>query len=162
MRTEEERKAHNRAYSRARYLAHKEQEKARSRDYQHAHPEQQKAKRRAYYLANLQKAKTYDIAYDRARRAEARQFLGNICACPGCGISEPAFLTVDHINGRPKRSRKRSQSSILEARASGWDKTKFQMLCWNCNYVKRNRGFCPVHQKNPSQMNGHDPDYTKG
>ena len=154
MRTEEERKAKNRTNSHIRYLAHREEEKTRSRTYAQTHPEQQKAKHRAYYLANLQKAKAYDLAYDQTLRAEAQQFLGSICACPGCGVSEPLFLTIDHINGRPKGPRRDAR---LEARDSGWDKTKFQMLCWNCNYIKRDHGFCRVHQTAPENKNGYKP-----
>lgn len=90
-------------------------------------------------------------------RADALRILGNKCACPGCEVSEPAFLTVDHINGRTKGSR--GKNAAAEAKASGWDKTKFQILCRNCNFAKRDLGFCPVHQIDPGERNGHVPGF---
>ena len=88
-------------------------------------------------------------------KAEALRVLGNKCACPGCEVSESAFLTIDHIHGRPKGSH--DKSSLLHAKRSGWDKTLFQILCYNCNCAKRDRGFCPVHQSAPKGRKGHNP-----
>ena len=144
MKNKEERKVYNRAY----HLANLKRENARSRLYHENHREQANARMRVY-----------TPLYEQALMAEAFRFLGDKCSCPSCGMSKPAFLTIDHINGRPKGSRK---DALKEARASGWDKTKFQILCANCNFAKSDRGFCPVHQTNPGQRNGHNPDVPTG
>ena len=132
-------------------------------------PYKDPAKKRAYYQAKAQKARAlvyrqkhrlkkniYGRDYHQILLAEARRTLGNKCACPGCEVSDPWFLTVDHIHGKPKGTQ-RGHSAAYEAKVSGWDKTKFQILCFNCNCAKSNRGFCPVHQTEPRQRNGHNP-----
>mgnify|MGYP001588019203 CR=1 FL=1 len=128
-----------------------------------------KASKHAYYQVNRERWLTYSRANHQAHRnqervqkrfyhdtliAEALRRLGNKCACPGCEVAEPMFLTIDHIDGRPKGTR-RTRLAANEAKASGWDKTKFQILCWNCNMSKRDLGFCPVHQNKPENKNGH-------
>ena len=148
-------------------MPYKDKEKRKA--YEQTRPEENKAYNRAYYQANKERLnansrvshqahrherKVSNRASNQRRYAEAVRILGNKCACPGCEVSEPAFLTIDHINGRPKGQRR---SALTEARASGWDKTKFQVLCWNCNCAKKDRGFCPVHQADPGQRNGHSP-----
>ena len=124
-----------RAYRRNYRQAHKEQEAARSRAYNQRHREEERARKRAYGRA----------IFDQALR-----ILGSKCRCPGCDESEPLFLTIDHIHGRPKGLRK---DALLEAKRSGWDTTKFQILCANCNFAKRDKGFCPVHQKSQDNNN---------
>lgn len=149
----EEKKVYDLKYGPVYNLAHPGERKAYAKAYREANPEKLKAKRLAYNLANREELKAKGAARYQAVTAEARRVLGDKCACPGCGVSESAFLTVDHIHGRPKGSK---GVPVLEARASGWDKTKFQTLCWNCNMSKSARGFCPVHQKAPD-TNGHRP-----
>lgn len=159
----------NKASAQAYYLAHREDINARNLAYAQTHREEQKVRSHAWYLTHLEQhkasnrrwreahpedAKVRSRAHHNAMVAEALRVLGNKCACPGCEISEPMFLTIDHINGRAKGSRRHP---ILEARDSGWDKAQFQILCWNCNMTKSNRGFCLVHQKAPAS-NGHSPD----
>ena len=122
--------------------AHRADIKVYNQTYHKDHREQANARRRVYhpvYWANL--------------RADALRILGSKCACPGCDESEPLFLTVDHIQGRSKKRRQ----PLVDAKASGWDKTKFQTLCFNCNCAKKDRGFCPVHQKDTGASNGHRP-----
>jgi hypothetical protein len=130
---------HMRALDRSWRDAHREKRNAQNRAWSQAHPERHRTRSRNRY---------------QALRAEALRILGSKCACPGCEVSEPPFLTIDHINGRPKGRRK---DAITEAKASGWDKTKFQILCANCNFAKSARAFCPVHQKAPGARNGHSP-----
>lgn len=81
--------------------------------------------------------------------AEAIEVFGHQCNCPNCEVSDRAFLTVDHIDSYAK-GRKRP---IKEAKDSGWDKTRFQILCFNCNCAKRDKGFCPVHQSSEAATN---------
>ena len=177
MRNKERRKAYSRAY----YRAHWEEQKARNRAYDEAHREEKKAydqvyrqvhkeklaeksrarrqaylpryaaREQAYRQTHREQRKAIGQAYKEALKAEALRNLGSKCACPGCEVAEPRFLTIDHILGHANRR----NYPVMEAKASGWDKTKFQVLCWNCNMAKRDRGFCPVHQKDPGQRNGH-------
>lgn len=158
-----------RAWDKAYYIAHREEKQASNRAYRQAHPdglkaydkaynqvhrEERKANTRAYYHAHSAQHNAKHQNRNHALTAEARRFLGNKCACPGCAVSESAFLTIDHIHGRPKESKR---NAVFEARASGWDRSKFQILCANCNFAKHDRGFCPVHQTAPRPRNGHSP-----
>jgi 5-methylcytosine-specific restriction endonuclease McrA len=147
-------KEKRRAADRTNRATHREQRNAVTRAHHRAHWEQEMAYKRVYRQTNRAQIKVKNRTYIEALTAEALRVLGSTCACPGCGVSEPAFLTFDHINGRPKGPRK---TSLFEARASGWDKTQFQILCANCNFAKRDRGFCPVHQTDQGEKNGHSP-----
>ena len=124
------------------------------RRWQDANPERIREKHVAWVKANPQKVADADRKWrnanadkirmrDQILMEEAIRQLGDKCACPGCGVSERLFLTIDHINGLDEGGRR--DHAIREAKKSGWDKTKFQMLCWNCNMTKSNKGFCPVH-----------------
>ena len=128
----------------------KEKRKAYHRDYGLIH---RRSYRRPYNATQWQNKNARSKNLYWALKAEALRILGSTCACPGCEVSEPAFLSIDHINGQPKRR----GTSLKEARDSGWDKSQFQILCYNCNCAKRDRGFCPVHQSAQKGRKGHNP-----
>lgn len=70
---------------------------------------------------------------------------GGKCAC--CGITEPKFLAIDHIDGGGNKHRKSLKSKGGSAfyawlRRSGYP-TGFQVLCHNCNMAKGFYGKCP-------------------
>lgn len=69
--------------------------------------------------------------------------LGERCNC--CSLRGRPFLTLDHINNDGRiDGYKSGRDILLQARDSGWDKNKYQILCYNCNYAKRNnKGTCP-------------------
>ena len=135
-------------------LAHREERKVYTLLYRQAHPDKLRAKARAHREIHRNQLTASQRARYQALIAEAFRVLGHICVCPGCGVSETAFLTIDHINGRPKGLRR---NGWKEAQASGWDKTTFQIMCANCNHAKSDRGFCPVHQTDTGRRNGHNP-----
>ena len=145
------------------YQNHRAQILASQRKYFLAHREQILAKGRARARVYHQNHRWDRRSFDRGRYeivvAEAFRVLGDKCACPGCGVSEPRFLFIDHIRGRAKHG---PTGTVWEAQKSGWDKTKFQILCGNCNLAKRNRGFCPVHQKASDIKNAYTPGLETG
>lgn len=63
---------------------------------------------------------------------------GYRCAC--CGITEPVFLAIDHINNDGAAHRKKLRASgtslHLWIKRKGFPKI-FQILCHNCNWGKR-------------------------
>lgn len=132
-----------------------EKDKAWHKAYGQANRGKRNAQHRASHWDHREERNSQGRVYNQTLFAEALRALGNKCACPGCDISEPLFLTIDHIQGRTTR---RTQNTIFEARRSGWDKTKFQILCMNCNFTKRDKGFCPVHQAGLEHKNGHHPE----
>lgn len=84
-------------------------------------------------------------------RAEVLAAYGGKCSCPGCTITEPAFLEVDHIYNDGADHRREicggnSRSGIrfyTWLRKHGFPKDRFQLLCRNCNGAKYQCGECP-------------------
>ena len=142
----EKRRAYNRAY----YQATRQKRNVQHRASYQANRQKELRRSAAYKLTHQAEQRKYRQKHpdDWRKRheslfADAMKFLGDKCACPGCGISEPAFLTIDHIIGRPRGTK---AYGPRDAKRAGWDKSLFQVLCANCNFAKRDRGFCPVHQ----------------
>jgi hypothetical protein len=73
------------------------------------------------------------------------EYYGSACAC--CGESEILFLTVEHMDGGGRKHRKtmKTQTIYVWLMNNGFPEG-FEILCYNCNCVKRvNGGVCP-HQ----------------
>lgn len=71
---------------------------------------------------------------------------GPHCACPKCPETNPAFLTLDHINGGGRKHREEANSGggfLYRIRDEGWPKDKYRLLCWNCNAAVRYGRICP-------------------
>ena len=85
-----------------------------------------------YYRQQLQKLK-----------AEVFTILGGKCV--RCGFSDWRALQIDHINGHGNQERKWERSAggrqfyrrILKSLKDGTGKDKYQLLCANCNWIKR-------------------------
>jgi hypothetical protein len=110
---------------------------------------QQHARRLRYQRDNRQKLYAYNAKWQRDRNAKLRAEMlaayGAKCAC--CGESEAVFLDLDHVfnDGAAHRREVGNQAQVmLQLRASGWPRERFQLLCCNCNQGKaRNGGRCP-------------------
>lgn len=69
------------------------------------------------------------------------------CSC--CGESHPQFLTLEHIQGGVYRANKlankihQSYVELSKAKSEGWDRSKYELLCMNCNWAKGRFGQCP-------------------
>jgi hypothetical protein len=84
-------------------------------------------------------------AYQR-RRADAKAAIfahyGQLCKC--CGITEPEFLTIDHVHNDGAEHRRQIGGRdiygwIVKAGFPDW----VQILCANCNGAKGRTGICP-------------------
>ena len=76
------------------------------------------------------------------RRFRCRQILGGACAC--CGETRDSFLDIDHIHGGGSQQRKlhgphRTYAEVLSMENP---RSKYQLLCSNCNQSKRRLGRC--------------------
>ena len=77
-------------------------------------------------------------------RDELVQAYGGKCTCPKCPETNPAFLTLEHVNGSGKEHRKVVGShAYADLRKRGWPKDGFTLLCWNCNAMTRFGRPCP-------------------
>ena len=77
----------------------KEKQKANKRAFHRSHRAEESAYQRVRRQAHPGEHAAYMRRYNQAVTAEAMQVLGGKCACTGCEVSEPAFLTIDHIHG---------------------------------------------------------------
>lgn len=117
---------------------------------------QQRAKQIVYQRQNRERLYAYNAAWSRKRnavlRAEMLTAYGACCNC--CGEREPIFLDLDHVenDGAAHRREVGNNTQVMvQLRAQGWPKGRFQLLCCNCNQGKaRNGGVCPHRAKNQS------------
>lgn len=61
--------------------------------------------------------------------------------CANCGIDKIEFLTIDHINNDGAQHRKEVGTQIFPWLKMNNYPTEFQILCFNCNYLKRNLNY---------------------
>lgn len=80
-------------------------------------------------------------------RAEMVEAYGSKCNCPLCPETNPAFLTLEHVNGDGRIHRARTRHIYEDLRKRGWPKEGFTLLCWNCNAMTRGGKTCP-HELN--------------
>lgn len=77
-------------------------------------------------------------------RAELLAAYGGQCSCPRCPETNPAFLTLEHVNGDGGEHRRRVGShTYADLRRRGWPQDGYTLLCWNCNAGSRFTGVCP-------------------
>ena len=73
----------------------------------------------------------------------------DIPQCNCCKEHDLRFLTIDHIHGRKSANHKRELVGIKLYRFLRDDDFPegYQVLCYNCNSAKSDRGFCPHKRK---------------
>lgn len=101
---------------------------------------------RAYHLAGRRKF------YQKLKEAAFQAYGGYKCACPGCDVTEPQFLQIDHLLDDGAIHREVIGRGGLYA----WLKKHnyppgFQVLCANCNFAKGHYGMCPHMRQFPAE-----------
>ena len=78
-----------------------------------------------------------DRGYEKERRAQIYNILGRKCV--QCGFLDERALQVDHINGGGSKERKlyKGNGAYGLVRAIKEQPLAFQILCANCNWIKR-------------------------
>lgn len=96
---------------------------------------QRKRYNKEYFEKNQVKITAYKRRWRQQLRLMAIEKLGRVCRM--CGFDDMRALQIDHVNGRgilDRKERKRDEYYRLVVN----DKTgKFQLLCANCNWIKR-------------------------
>jgi len=109
------------------------------------------AKRHAKYDQRRDKNKLYDQykqKQNKLRDAAFAAYGGYKCSCPGCTVTIPQFLVIDHINNDGYQHRKLVGKHIYRWLKNNNYPPGFQVLCANCNTGKmRNGGVCPQYGK---------------
>lgn len=100
------------------------------------------------YWDNPEKHRKASREAQAANRKRLRRQLieayGGKCACRKCPESNPAFLTLEHINrdGGEHRAKVGSHS-YADLRRRGFPQEGYTLLCWNCNAMTRFGRPCP-------------------
>lgn len=89
------------------------------------------------YALHREEKKLATRIYNQDRRNAAVAILGNMCK--RCGFNDPRALQVDHINGGGSKDKKNITrhyyNVVIESVMAG--EKKYQLLCANCNWIKR-------------------------
>ena len=75
--------------------------------------------------------------YARRLRLAAVEVLGNKCV--KCGFSDERALQIDHVHGGGRKERREhyDNSTYMYRRIRDGDITDYQLLCANCNQIKK-------------------------
>jgi hypothetical protein len=98
---------------------------------------------RDYYWNNIEKSRGRSRESNkmirRNIRSEVLKILGGKCA--RCGIKDPRVLQVDHIEGNGHKDMmnkwKNRRYDFFKHIIKNPDFTKYQLLCANCNWIKK-------------------------
>ncbi len=77
-------------------------------------------------------------SWEQKQRSDIHDMYGHCCA--GCGESERAVLTLDHVLGdgaEHRRLRKRHNHRVLRDALRENDPSRYRILCMNCQFRVR-------------------------
>ena len=126
-----------------RYEENKEKYKKMGKEYREKNKEQVNKQKREHYQVSgkikQQQNKKIIVEY----YSEGR----NCCNCPSCNESNIEFLAIDHIEGGGGKHRKQVSGNFYNYLIKEDFPEGYQILCHNCNVAKRDKGYCPVHER---------------
>jgi len=88
-----------------------------------------------YRETHREEKRVYSREYARRFRREVLEFFGNRCV--RCGFDDPRALQLDHINGGGNREHQLTTGLYGIYRRALEHPEDFQLLCANCNNIKR-------------------------
>lgn len=110
-----------------------------SRKWRANNPDKVREQKARYYARNRDvlaaRRAPGNLARSRANRAEALAVFG--CVCGKCGFADVRALQIDHVNGGGgiERAAIRSRDTFYKKVIA--DSDGYQLLCANCNWIKR-------------------------
>ncbi len=100
-----------------------------------------KAYRTEYREQNREQTRQWVTNHRTRKRMEILEFMGGVCV--RCGFDDWRALQIDHVNGNgiSDRKKNKSVSSYHKAIRLSIEKgeKKYQLLCTNCNQIKRHK-----------------------
>ena len=147
----EQRKKQNKQ-ARVSYAKNKDKMRKKNRTWYQKHKESEKIRGKKYHEKYNKEIKQRIIDLKLEVMAHYSKVISksDIPVCTCCKEKHIEFLTLDHINGRKSMNHKPSLKADKLCRTlkrEGFPKG-IQVLCWNCNSAKSDKGVCPVHMKN--------------
>lgn len=94
---------------------------------------------------------------NQAAKTDVLSRFGGRCVC--CLESDPDKLVMDHVHGGGSEEKKKypSRNVYLSLRGKEPDRSKFQVLCQNCNQAKASLGTCPHKLTGCARRSGRRP-----
>jgi hypothetical protein len=139
-------------YATASYRRNREKILARCKLRRQKFGKQMSARTRELYYQNHEHVKSYKREHarrwGRKLKAEVIAAYGGKCVC--CGITEFAFLTIDHIHGGGEAHRRKvgmGKNFYRWLKRNGFPQEEFRLLCFNCNCARGHLGYCPHERK---------------
>ena len=134
MRRKRDRKAYRRGY----FLRNRERQLEQSREYYSENKEERVKTINQWRKVNPEKVAEIQNRYNRRLRQRVIKKLGSKCV--KCDFSDWRALQVDHINGGGSQDRKKLGGTwYLYQEVLKDENSKFQLLCANCNWIKKVR-----------------------
>ena len=101
---------------------------------------QSKAQNKRYYVKHNERLRAKVKKQNIAIRKEIIEALGGVCV--HCGFSDIRALQIDHVFGNGYRERMTLRGSLVGYHRHVLNEikngsTKYQLLCANCNWIKR-------------------------
>lgn len=129
----------------ARYrLEHRAELREKAHRYSESHREEKRRYHKRYAQSHPIEERVRDKRYrEKLRREVFSAYGGFRCACPGCGVTAPEFLSIDHINGGGHKHRQTLGADFYKWLRMNNFPPGFQVLCYNCNHAKGIYGKCP-------------------
>lgn len=94
-----------------------------------------------WYQSHKTEKSTYNRERNKRLRNAVLQALG--AKCSNCGYDDIRALQIDHINGGGCKEKRNITSTywkyVLQEIIDGT--TKYQVLCANCNWIKRHENY---------------------
>ena len=109
-----------------------------SKNWYHKTKERRRELMRDYRKRNREKIQQQQILNNKKRRMEILSMIGTKCV--KCGFDDYRALHIDHVNGGGNKERKthsHSWSYKFWKNALVERKEDYQVLCANCNWIKR-------------------------
>lgn len=85
-------------------------------------------------------AKRMRLGQRQASKSAAQAAYGGACRC--CGLTDAAFLTLDHVSRYDGTGPRGGHPLYLWAKANGYPPS-LRVLCLNCNFALGKFGYCP-------------------
>ena len=113
-----------------------------SREWSKKNSNRRRASTRAYRQNHKDVVSRQNFDSKMRRRYRCRLLLGSQCVC--CGEDRDSFLDIDHIYGGGSKERREKGPAFVYSDVLKMEnpRTKYQLLCSNCNQSKRRLGVC--------------------
>ena len=128
-----------------------EEFKLRMKEYRHNNIERIRTNKREWNIKNDVNRKDREKRYI-IKNEVISHYSGGSNSCDKCGVNDLDMLCLDHVNNDGNVHRKKVGKSIYHwAKKHGYPQI-FQVLCWNCNFLKSRKSTISKNQISDLKM----------